>query len=89
VKLIVTGGCGFIGSNLVEELVKRGHEVIVVDDLSLGTRENIRGLDVELYISISDFFKSYGVKEVDASSTWACPLPPQCIGRTRTWSVRR
>jgi UDP-glucose 4-epimerase len=66
VKLIVTGGCGFIGSNLVEELVKRGHDVVVVDDLSLGTKENVRELDVELYTSISDFFKSNGVKEVDA-----------------------
>lgn len=66
VRLVVTGGCGFIGSNLVEELVKRGHDVVVVDDLSLGTRENVRGLDVELYTSISDFFKSDGVKGVDA-----------------------
>ena len=36
-KLVVTGGCGFIGSNLVEQLVHDGHVVTVVDDLSLGT----------------------------------------------------
>ena len=40
-KCIVTGGAGFIGSNLVDELVKRGDEVVIVDDLSTGKKENI------------------------------------------------
>ena len=40
-KCIVTGGAGFIGSNLVDELIKQGHEVIVVDNLSTGKKENI------------------------------------------------
>jgi len=38
----VTGGAGFIGSNIVEELIKRGHEVRVVDNLITGKRENIQ-----------------------------------------------
>ena len=37
----MTGGAGFIGSNIVEELLKRGHEVRVVDNLITGKRENI------------------------------------------------
>jgi UDP-glucose 4-epimerase len=37
----VTGGAGFIGSNLVDGLLARGHEVTVVDDLSTGKRENL------------------------------------------------
>jgi UDP-glucose 4-epimerase len=38
---LVTGGCGFIGSNLVDELIGAGHNVKVVDDLSTGRRENL------------------------------------------------
>lgn len=40
-KVVVTGGAGFIGSHLVDALVARGDEVVVVDDLSTGFRENV------------------------------------------------
>jgi UDP-glucose 4-epimerase len=40
-RTLVTGGAGFIGSNLVDALLARGDEVIVVDDLSTGRRENL------------------------------------------------
>ena len=48
-KIIVTGGCGFIGSNLVERLVKDGYSVVVFDNLHTGSLRNIEGLDVEFY----------------------------------------
>ncbi|MBN1274278.1 MAG: SDR family oxidoreductase [Candidatus Aminicenantes bacterium] len=40
-EFLVTGGAGFIGSHLVEELVKKGHSVRIVDNLLTGKRENI------------------------------------------------
>jgi UDP-glucose 4-epimerase len=40
-KVIVTGGAGFIGSNLVDKLIDNGVEVIILDDLSTGKKENI------------------------------------------------
>jgi UDP-glucose 4-epimerase len=40
-KILVTGGAGFIGSNVVDALVKDGHEVAVLDNLSTGKEENI------------------------------------------------
>jgi len=40
-RYLVTGGAGFIGSNTVDELVRRGHGVVVLDDLSGGKEENL------------------------------------------------
>src|SRR5215208_4375154 len=40
-KALVTGGAGFIGSNLVDALLERGDEVTVLDDLATGKRENL------------------------------------------------
>lgn len=47
-KVVVTGGAGFIGSNLAEALVEEGHRVVVVDDLSTGRMENLHTVSIEL-----------------------------------------
>jgi UDP-glucose 4-epimerase len=44
VKALITGGAGFIGSHLAERLLQLGHEVLVIDDLSTGSIENISHL---------------------------------------------
>lgn len=43
-KVLVTGGAGFIGSNLVESMLDAGNHVVCLDNFSTGKRENIRGL---------------------------------------------
>lgn len=48
VKVLITGGAGFIGSNLCRALLAGGHSVRVLDDFSSGLVDNITGFDVEL-----------------------------------------
>jgi UDP-glucose 4-epimerase len=47
VKVLITGGAGFIGSHLAERLLNDGHEVTIIDDLSTGSRENFEHLTDE------------------------------------------
>jgi nucleoside-diphosphate-sugar epimerase len=56
-RYLVTGGAGFIGSNIVDELVRRGRHVAVLDDLSTGKEANLAGVrkKIDLHIgSITD-----------------------------------
>ena len=53
-RAVVTGGAGFIGSNLVDALLARGDEVVVVDDLSSGKRENVAAGARLVEVSILD-----------------------------------
>src|SRR5258708_6324427 len=43
-RILITGGAGFIGSHLAEAFLSRGDEVLILDDLSTGSMENIRHL---------------------------------------------
>ena len=47
-KVLVTGGAGFIGTHLVKRLLADGHQVVVLDNFSSGLRDNLKGLPVEL-----------------------------------------
>ena len=53
-KLLVTGGAGFIGSNLVRSLLDRGDSVRVLDNFSTGKQENLEGLEGDLVILEGD-----------------------------------
>ena len=65
-KILVTGGAGFIGSNLVDALIGLSHDVVVVDNLSSGLRKNLNtkanavGDEIQTAQYIS-FSISYGV----------------------------
>jgi UDP-glucose 4-epimerase len=59
-RYLVSGGAGFIGSNTVDELIRRGHDVVVLDDLSTGTAENLAKVKTKiefLKYSITDAAK--------------------------------
>src|ERR1043165_4998714 len=54
-KSLVTGGAGFIGAHVANELIKLGHSVVVLDDLSGGFEENVNTKAVFVKGSISDY----------------------------------
>jgi len=59
-RYLVTGGAGFIGSNTVDELVRRGHNVVVLDDLSSGKVGNLSGVQGKIELlqhSITDLVR--------------------------------
>tara|TARA_R110000851_G_scaffold58710_1_gene136177 strand:+ start:4064 stop:4975 length:912 start_codon:yes stop_codon:yes gene_type:complete len=66
-KYLITGGCGFIGSNLVDKLTSLGHDVLVIDNLSTGKKENCNSLAT--YI-----FKDYQKTLKDSLFTISDPL---------------
>ncbi|MCG3215771.1 MAG: GDP-mannose 4,6-dehydratase [Candidatus Heimdallarchaeota archaeon] len=61
-RILVTGGCGFIGSHLVDSLIKEGHYVEVVDDLSANT--SLEYLKQHLDCESARFFK-YDIRDIE------------------------
>lgn len=53
-KILVTGGAGFIGSHLVDALIKKGARVLIIDNLSTGRKENINPKAVFYHIDMND-----------------------------------
>ena len=63
-KAVVTGGCGFIGSHLTELLLQKGYEVVIIDNLSNGSLDNVSHLkDYNLKVIIQDISDLEGIKE--------------------------
>ncbi|HKA87447.1 MAG TPA: SDR family oxidoreductase [Haliangiales bacterium] len=53
-RFLVTGGAGFIGSNLTKALVERGDDVVVLDNFSTGRRQNLAGLEARVVLHEAD-----------------------------------
>lgn len=53
-KILVTGGAGFIGSHIADALIDKGHEVVIIDNLSTGVTENINPAAKFIKLSVTD-----------------------------------
>ena len=72
-KILVTGGAGFIGSHTVDQLVECGHRVVVVDDLSTGSLDNLnpRAAFVKLNIMDGELIELFARERFDAALHFA------------------
>lgn len=93
-SVLVTGGAGFVGSHLVDELLNCGNRVIVVDDFSLGKRENLPEENESLVIYEGDVSNYYFInsildtEEIDVVFNLATiSLPVSLINPFLTFSV--
>ncbi len=77
-KYLVTGGAGFIGTNLCKYLISQGHEVLCIDDLSTGKNTNLISLEEnENFKFINhDLTKPFFPEYIDAIFNLACPASP-------------
>ncbi len=63
-KVLVTGGLGFIGSNLAKKLVEDGHEVFIIDNLLLGKHENVETIKDKITVIEGDVNKQEDLDKV-------------------------
>lgn len=75
-KVLVTGGAGFIGSQLAEELLTRGHEVTILDNLSTGRLENVAPLQSHpnFHMVIGDILNEFLVDKLVERAEWVFHL---------------
>ncbi len=73
-KTIVTGGCGFIGSHMVDLLVAEGHDVVVIDNHSTGRRENLAHIADKVAIEEADIGEPGSWLKSFAGADWVIHL---------------
>ena len=76
-RILITGGAGFIGSHLAERLLGQGHYVIVLDNFYTGSKDNIQHLTQNDHLEVyrRDVTDPYRL-EVDYIYNLACPASP-------------
>src|SRR3712207_8240400 len=76
-RILVTGGAGFIGSHLCERLLDGGHEVVCLDNFFTGRRENVsRLMDSERFELLRHDVTEPILLEVEQIYNLACPASP-------------
>jgi len=76
-RVMVTGGAGFLGSHLIDRLVEAGHEVLCVDNLFTGTRDNLAHLHANPHFEFLRHDITFPLfVEVDEIYNLACPASP-------------
>ena len=73
-RYLVTGGAGFIGSHLVERLISRGDNVVILDDLSTGNLENIKFIKENAKVVVGSILDSNLVNKVVSESDFVVNL---------------
>jgi nucleoside-diphosphate-sugar epimerase len=73
-RYLVTGGAGFIGSNIVDELVRRSHEVIVLDDLSAGKEENLASVRSKIDLRVESVTNLAAVQSASKGADYVIHL---------------
>ena len=82
-EYLLTGGCGFLGSNMTRYLLNKGHRVIIVDDLCTGEYANIKDIkDDVVYYTVSvenkkDLERIVESHKIDYIFNFACPASPK------------
>ena len=63
-KFVITGGAGFIGSNIAKLLVKKGHDVIILDNFNTGRKENLESIKDKIDLHIVDIRDKKKINEI-------------------------
>src|SRR5216110_1345925 len=83
-RVLVTGGAGFIGSNLIRALLERGDAVRVLDNFSTGNRANLEDLDIEVVEGELRSYERVGVRDAKgAAGAGELPAGPDLTLRRR------
>ena len=89
-KILVTGGAGFVGSNLCRRLLKDGNEVICVDNLNTGRIENIKTLIYEKNFQFrnQNIVNPMEINGLDEIYNLACPASPPHYQKSPTYTIK-
>jgi len=76
-RILVTGGAGFLGSHLIDQLLKKGHDVLCVDNLFTGTKRNLEHLHAQPHFEFMRHDVTFPLYvEADEIYNLACPASP-------------